>query len=145
MWLHEPVPATSQENVVIFYDKPLQCGRYIGGGAIKPDIIVAQDWKWATIIDISVPNDFGLNRAEREKMNKCQDLKHNLKDTWNLEEVEIIPVIVRATGLGKKNLGDLLQNIPGEPQLPEIQLSAIKGIVIQNGTFSTIFNEIGSV
>ena len=73
-----------------------------------------------------VPNDFGINRAEREKMNKYQDLKHDLKDTWNLEEVEIIPVIVRATGLGKKNLGDLLQNIPGEPQLPEIQLSAIK-------------------
>ena len=41
--LHEPALTTSQESVVIFYDKLLECGRYIGGGAIKPDIIVAQD------------------------------------------------------------------------------------------------------
>ena len=64
-------------------------------------------------LKISVNNDFGLNRAEREKMNKYQDLKHNLKDTWNLEEVEIIPVIVMAIGLVKKNLADLLRNSPG--------------------------------
>ena len=100
------------------------------GGAIKPDIVV---WhraeKWAKIIEVSVPNDFGLNRAEREKMNKYQDLKHDLRDTWDLEEIEIIPVIVGATGLVKKNLQEHLRNIPGQPQLPEIQLSAIKGTV----------------
>ena len=37
-----------------------------------------------------VPNVFGLNRAEREKINKYQDLKHDLKDTWNLEEVDFL-------------------------------------------------------
>ena len=81
------------------------------------------------IIEVSVPNDFGLNRAEREKMNKYQDLKHDLRDTWDLEEIEIIPVIVGATGLVKKNLQEHLRNIPGQPQLAEIQLSAILGTV----------------
>ena len=71
------------------------------GGVIKPDIVVwHRTEKWAQIIDISVPSDFGLNRAEREKMNKYQDLK----DTWNLESVKIIPVIVGATGLLKTTL-----------------------------------------
>ena len=78
---------------------------------------------------MSVPNDFGLNRAEREKLNKYQDLKHDLRDTWDLEEIEIIPVIVGATGLLKNNLSKYLQSIPGEPNLPEVQLSAIKGTV----------------
>ena len=64
-----------------------------------------------------------------EKKNKYQDLKHDLRDTWDLEEIEIIPVIVGATGLVKKNLQEHLRNIPGQPQLPEIQLSAIKGTV----------------
>ena len=85
--------------------------------------------KWAKIIEVSVPNDFGLNRAEREKVNKYQDLKHDLRDTWDLEEIEIIPVIVGATGLVKSNLSDHLENIPGNPQLPEVQLSAIKGTI----------------
>ena len=56
-----------------------------------------------------------LNRAEREKMNKYQNLKQDLKDNFDLEEIEIIPVILRATGLVKKNIVDLLRNIPREP------------------------------
>ena len=73
--------------------------------------------------------NFGLNRVEREKQNKYQDLKHDLRDTWDLEEIEIIPVIVGATGLVKNNLSAHLKNIPGNPQLPEVQLSAIKGTI----------------
>ena len=130
VWLHEPAMTTAQGDIVILYDKPLHCGRYIDGGAIKPDIVVwHRTEKWAKIIEVSVPNDFGLNRVEREKQNKYQDLKHDLRDTWDLEEIEIIPVIVGATGLVKNNLSEHLKNIPGNPQLPEVQLSAIKGTI----------------
>ena len=121
MWLYEPAPITPL-YVVIFYDKPLQRRKYtIKGEVIKPDIV----WwhrteKLDKIIEISVPNDFGLNRAEKEKMNKYKALKHNLKDVFNLKMVENIPVIVGASGLVKKNLSDLLQNIPRELELPEL-------------------------
>ena len=64
-------PVQWLDDIIIFYDKPLHSGRSIEGGAIKPNIVV---WKlgekWAKIIEVSVPNDFGLNRAEREKVNK---------------------------------------------------------------------------
>ena len=130
VWKHEPAPTTSHEDIVIFYDKPLHCGRYINGGAIKPDIVV---WNrseiWAKMIEVSVLNDFGLNRVEREKVNKYQDLKHDLRGTWDLEQIEIIPIIVGATGLVKNNLKDNLDNIPGKPLLPEVQLSAVKGTI----------------
>ena len=130
VWLHEPAPTTSQDDIVIFYDKPLHCGRYIEGGAIKPDIVVwNRTTKWAKIIEVSVPNDFGLNRMEREKVNKYQDLKHDLRDTWDLDEIEIIPIIVGATGLVKNNITEYLNSIPGNPKLPEIQLSAKKDTV----------------
>jgi len=65
------------------------------------------------IREVSVPNDFGLNRAEREKVTKYQDLKNDLRDTWNLNTIEIIPVIVGATGVMKTNLKRYLQQIPG--------------------------------
>ena len=78
---------------------------------------------------MSVPNDYGLNRVEREKMNKYQDLKNDLKQTWELEKVEIIPVIVGATGLMKTNLKSYLKSIPGNPSADEVQLAAVTGTV----------------
>ena len=38
--------------------------------------------KRVKIIKMAVSKDFGLNRAEKEKMMKYQDLKHDLKETF---------------------------------------------------------------
>ena len=43
--------------------------------------------------------------------------------------MEVIPVIVGATGLIKKNLHKYLESIPGHPRFDEIQLSALKGTI----------------
>ena len=130
VWLHEPQPITATEEVSIFYDKPIVLGRYVEGGAIKPDIVIwDKNKKEAKVIEVSVPNDFGLNRAEREKVNKYQDLKNDLRQTWELEEIEIVPVIVGATGLVKTNLKSHLKSIPGSPSTEEIQMCAITGTV----------------
>ena len=67
------------------------------------------------LFDVSVPKDFGINRAEREKVTKYQDLKNALKDEWELKEIAVIPVIVGATGITKDNLQNYLDNIPGKP------------------------------
>lgn len=53
---------------------------------------------------MTLPSDFALNRAERHKINKYQDLKNYLKNTWALKEIAIILVMVVAAGLIKKNL-----------------------------------------
>ena len=130
VWEHEPARTTAHENFVIFYDKPIPLGRYVEGGAIKPDIVLwDREKKSAQIVEVSVPNDYGLNRAEREKNNKYQDLKNDLRTTWGLNSIELIPVIVGATGLVKNNLQKHLQTIQGSPQLEEIQLCAIKGTI----------------
>ena len=85
--------------------------------------------KTAKIIEVTVPNDFDLNRAERHKITKYQDLKNDLKSTWALKEIEIIPVVVRATGLIEKSLKQYLQAIPSSPSMYEVQIAAIKGTV----------------
>ena len=128
IWEHEPPPITSNGKVTVFYDKIIQTGRYIKDKAIKPDIVIwNKQKKTALIIDVAVPNDYGLNRAEREKITKYQDLKNDLKTTWALKEINIIPVVVGATGLVKQNLKKYLESIPGKPSCYEIQIAAIKG------------------
>lgn len=105
VWVHKPEPVTANNTVTIFYDKPMVPGRYVERVAIKPDLVV---WdrarKTARIIEVTVPNDFGLNRAEGQKLLKYQDLKNNLRTSWELQDIVIIPVVVSATGLIKTNL-----------------------------------------
>ena len=128
--LHEPAPITPHEEYIIYYDKCIPLGRFVESGAVKPDIVI---WdtksKTAQIVEVTVPNDFGLNRAEREKNNKYQDLKNDLRNTWGLKNIELIPVVVGTTGLVKNNLQQHLKAIIGEPALEEIQLAAIKGTI----------------
>ena len=130
VWLHEPEPVTANEDVTIYYDKIIPTGRFIESGAVKPDIVVwNKKEKSALIIDVSVPNDFGINRAEREKVTKYQDLKNALRESWNLSSIEVIPVIVGATGVMKDSLQGYLDTIPGKPKRHEVQTAAIRGTV----------------
>ena len=100
IWNPEPTPVTTKNQVTIFYDKEIKAGRYIENSAIKPDIVIwDKEKRTAQIIEVNVPNDFGLNRGEREKVLKYQDLKNDLKDTWHLDHVDIVPVIIGATGM----------------------------------------------
>ena len=130
IWEHNPQPVIGNEQITIFYDHIIRPGRYIEGNGIKPDIVIwNKNEKTGQIIDVSVPNDFGLNRAERAKLMKYQDLKNDLKKTWSLKKVEIIPIIVGATGLLKSNSASYLEKIPGELNQSEIQMGAITGTV----------------
>ena len=64
-----------------------------------------------------------------KKNNKYQDLKNDLRTTWGLKDIELIPVVIGATGLVKTNLQKHLKSIKGEPALEEVQLAAIKGTI----------------
>ena len=65
------------------------------------------------LIEVSGPTDFGRNNAEIKKMTKYQDLKNEVKRTWKLNRSEIVPVIIGATGMMKKNLTYTLKTITG--------------------------------
>ena len=66
---------------------------------------------------------------EKKKKSKYQDLQYDLKSTWNLRDIQIIPVVIGATGLMKNNLKNYLLSIPGCPTAYEVQIAAIKGTV----------------
>ena len=125
IWNHTPEPVTATDKTTIFYDKIIQTGRYIENQAIKPHIVVRDhENKTALIIDVSVPNDFGINRAEREKVTK-----YALKEEWDLKQIDVIPVIIGAIGIMKGSLEKYLNSIPGKPNKYEIQIAAIRGTI----------------
>ena len=78
---------------------------------------------------MSVLNDYALNRADRERNNKVQGLKNDLRTTRGLRNIELIPVTVGATGLVKISQQQHLQSIKGSLDLEEVQIAAIKGTI----------------
>uniref|UniRef100_UPI00358ED759 zinc finger protein 626-like n=1 Tax=Myxine glutinosa TaxID=7769 RepID=UPI00358ED759 len=80
-----------------------------------PDIVLKhKEEKSVLLIERSVSNGFGLNAAETRKMIKYQDLKNEVKTIWKLKKAEIVPVIVRTTGMIKEILSDQSTNITGK-------------------------------
>ena len=56
-------------------------------------------------------------------------MKNSLREKWELNSIEIIPVIIGATGIMKDNLQDYLDMIPGRPTKYEVQVAALRGTV----------------
>ena len=61
-------------------------------------------------------------------MTKYQDLKNEVKRMWKLKKPEIVPVIVRVTGIMKKTLR-VFNIIPGNITTNEQQMEAVRGSV----------------
>ena len=112
------------------YDAIIPTSRHITNSAVRPDIFLKdKSTGKGFIIDVCVPNDYGMGRQEREKVVKYQDLKNDVTDTFNLRPVDIIPVVIGATGLMKKNLQKYVQLIPGKVTTLELQIEVVKETV----------------
>ena len=61
-----------------------------------------------------------------EKMSKYVDLQNECQRIWN-KKVEVIPVIIGATGITDKNIKKYVGRIPGHHNIYNLQISAILG------------------
>ena len=126
-WKHQVQGHIENANAKITYDVTIPASRHITNAALRPDIVVIdKKTNKALIIDVSVPNDFGISRQEREKIVKYQDLKNDMKDTFNLGEVEVVPIILGATAVVKKNIHKYAAMIPGDVGTLELQREVLR-------------------
>ena len=66
--------------------------------ARRPDpILIDEKEQKGIIIDIGVPVDMRVE-GKKEKVEKYQDLKKEMRRLWKLRNVEIITVVMRALG-----------------------------------------------
>ena len=57
------------------------------------------------------------------KMTKYQDLKNEIKRSWKMKSVEIVPTVITGeTGIIKKNHTEILKTILGNITTNELQL-----------------------
>ena len=75
----------------------IQCE--IEAKARKTDtIVVNKNERICAIIDIAIPGALRVSKKEKEKIEKYQKLKTEIKRMWNITRIEVIPVVVGALG-----------------------------------------------
>ena len=122
---HKPERVVENDMVTILWDSPVQTDRHIPCN--KPDIVIKEkQTNKCLMIDVAIPSDYNIQKKATEKMSKYIDLQIECQRMWK-KKVEVIPVVVGATGIVEKRLKADLKNIPGNHNIHNLQRSAILG------------------
>ncbi|CAH2230820.1 jg15280 [Pararge aegeria aegeria] len=57
----------------------------------------------AIIVDITIPHDDNLVKAEKEKVSKYLDIAHEITAMWSVESTVVVPIVVSVNGLLAKS------------------------------------------
>ena len=107
---HSPEGVVENAEVKLLWDVNIQCDHLIE--ARRPDLVVViKGERKCIIIDIAVPGDSRTNDKEKEKVEKYQDLKREIKSIWNMRNVIVVPVIIGALGSITKKLDEWLEKL----------------------------------
>ena len=109
---HQPTPVIENEKAKLLWDFSIRTDRVIQ--AHRPDItLIDKLQSKVSLIDVAVPWDSRVEDKEREKREKYQDLKFELRRVWGMP-VEVVPIIIGALGTIPKTLKRNLQHLDAE-------------------------------
>ena len=107
---YAPDPVLDNGNITLYWDRPIITDRTIV--ANKPDIVVIDRLvRRAMIVDITVPHDENLVKAEKDKQFKYLDLAREVVDMWDVSTAVIVPIVVSANGLIANSLDEHLRKL----------------------------------
>ncbi|KAI5753628.1 hypothetical protein M8J77_001970 [Diaphorina citri] len=107
---YEPPPVIETAKYTVYYDRTIMTDKTIPNN--RPDIVVHdKERRMALLVDIAIPNTHNMESTVVEKKRKYQELRDEVRRMWRLEKVEIVPIILSATGIIPKNLHQSLQDL----------------------------------
>ena len=108
------------ENFKILWDFSIQTDKEIR--ANRPDIIfVDKRERTVMFIDVTIPNDHNIIEKKLEKIEKYTDLGIEIKELWNMQRVDIVPIVIGCTGVVDNSFVRHLGKIPAEINVFELQ------------------------
>ncbi|XP_044760262.1 uncharacterized protein LOC123317718 [Coccinella septempunctata] len=123
--IYEPTTVRENQDIKIYWDLTVQTDP--GAEHNRPDMVVwNKDKKSAIIIDFAVPLDQNLAKAYGEKIAKYELLSRQMKRTFELEKVEIKPLVISCNGLVHKKTVEHLR----EMDLPSNTITWMQKAVI---------------
>ena len=109
-WHGHAPGVVENEELKILWDVMIQGDREIN--ARKPDIVVvSKNERSCAIIDIAIPGDIRVSEKEKEKIERCQELKREIKRMWNIRSIKVIPLVVGTLGSTSKKLKKCIEEL----------------------------------
>ena len=107
---HAPEDVVENEEVKILWDVMIQCDREIK--AKKLDVVVvSKNERSCAIIDMAIPGDITVGEQDKEKIERYQEIKREIKRMWNNRSINVIPVVVGALGSTSKKLKKCIEEL----------------------------------
>ena len=125
---HKPEGVVENDCFRLLWDMNIQCDNEIG--AQRPDLIIIDKKEHtikAIIIDIAVPADVNVEDKEKEKIEKYQDLKREIKRLWKLKKAKVIPVVIGSLGCVTKKFDKWIERLEIDINLGVLQMTALLG------------------
>ena len=105
---HEPPYVVENDEVKLLWDMKIQTDIKIEHS--KPDIVVFEKKsRKCLLIDVACPFDTRVAEKEREKLDRYDDLKREIKRLWSCKSVAIVPIIIGALGTIHENFNSRLK------------------------------------
>ena len=107
---YAPPPVLENGRATLYWDRSIITDRTIV--ANRPNIVlVVRSERRAVLVDITVPHDENLVKAEKDKLSKYLDLAHEVTAMWDVNSTIIVPIVVSANGLIAKSLDQHLKSL----------------------------------
>lgn len=121
---YNPKTILDNETHTIYWDRQIITDHQIT--ANKPDItIINKISKTIVIVDVAIPLNKNVQKTYATKINKYLPLIAELKDMYRAKKVEIIPVVLSATGLVPHSLVQSAKKLGLEHLIPLMQRSVL--------------------
>jgi hypothetical protein len=99
---------------------------YITVSANRPDILLYdKDKKGVDLIDIAVPLSHNIQNVYAQKINKYTELAIEIQQMWNVQKINIRPMVISVTGIVPQHLKTQLSELEITQLLPAIQRSVL--------------------
>ena len=116
------------DDVKVLWDFFVQTSRKLDH--YRPDLVVIHKRsKTCHIIDVACPFDTRIKTKEQDKIDRYQDLKHEILKCWKgeVKKASVIPVVIGALGGVTKNLKRHLKHIGAADEFETIQKTCLLG------------------
>jgi hypothetical protein len=100
----------------------------------RPDITLTnKKTKNTFLIDIAIPNTHNLAKTITEKQKIYQELANEIRVMWKQDAVQVVPIVISATGVIPKSLSQSLKRLNLHPntyiQMQKVVILGICSIV----------------
>ena len=94
----------------------------------RPDIVIFEkEGRKCLLVDVACPFDTRVPDKEREKIDKYQDLKWEIKRIWGCSSVKVIPIVIGALGTISKSFFDYMDEINESLRFETLQKACLLG------------------